>query len=306
MMNRHHGWSLSLAAAVLVSAFSFSMDSLAAIKANYSEVRIFMRELQAANPHTTELFELGTSDSGQVVEGLKIGSGKIKTLIVGTHHGNEYGATEVAMGAAKDLATNPIADQTVYVIPVLNIQGYNDRDRYEMSAANQQSHDPNRDYPGPCGTEGPFALKSTHMLADFVAAQGIVTSATLHTFYPAVVYPWGLGTHDLSTPYDDTFKQIVNAATKDSHYQVGNSTEVIYPANGTFEDYAFWKHGIWSILFELGETHTPSQAQVDEMVRVNVPGLRAMLLIAPQARAVDHDFHGKCDASLRSLDRHDE
>ena len=301
MLNRRHGWSF-----VLGLAFFFAFNSNAAIKANYSEVRMFLREVQAAHPNAVTLFELGDSDSGQVIEGLKIGSGKTKTLIIGTHHGNEYGATEVAMGAAKDLASQPISDQTTYVIPVLNIQGYNDRNRYETSVANKQSHDPNRDYPGPCGTEGPFTLKSTHALADFIDREGIVTSATLHTFYPAVVYPWGLGTHDLSTPYDSIFKDIVQSAVQDSHYQVGNSTEVIYPANGTFEDYAFWKHGIWSILFELGETHSPSQAQVDEMVRVNVPGLRAMLLTAPRERAADHAFKGKCDESLRSLDRHDE
>src|SRR5207248_223649 len=116
-------------------------------------------------------------------------------------------------------------------------------------SAGEGSYDPNRDYPGPCGTEGPHKLKSTKALAQFVADKGIVASATLHTFYPVVAYPWGISTHDLSTPYDDLFKMLATSAVTESHYPIGNSTEAIYPADGTYEDYAFWKHGIWSLLF---------------------------------------------------------
>jgi len=140
-----------------------------------------------------------------------------------------------------------LVGQTVYIIPVLNIGGYNDKERRE--SAKGRSWDPNRNYPGPCGSEGELSLQSTRSLAGFVDRQGIVTSATLHTFAPAVMYPWGISTHDLSTPYDDIFKNIVQAATLESHYETGNSTEVLYPANGAYEDYAYWKHGIWSILF---------------------------------------------------------
>jgi hypothetical protein len=133
-----------------------------------------------------------------------------------------------------------------------------------------------------------------------------VTAATLHTFHPAVVYPWGFGTPDLTPPYLDIFKLLVGAATVESGYATGNSTEVIYPASGTFEDYAFWSHGIWAILFELGHTHKPYQNDIDEMVKVNVPGIRRMLASAPAARAAEHEFHGKCDKLMSIHDRHDE
>jgi carboxypeptidase T len=303
MLTRRQGWG-RFSGLFILSIF-LALSSEAAIKKNYSEVRMYLREIQTANALNAVLFELGTSDGGPAIEGLKIGSGPIKTLIVATHHGNEYGSAEVALAAAKELAAQPIADQTIYVVPVLNIQGYNQRSRYEIGA-DKNPHDPNRDYPGPCGTDGPFRLKSTRALAEFVERESIVTSATLHTYFPAVVYPWGLSSKDLSTPYDTIFKELVEAAVKDSHYQVGNSTEVIYPADGTYEDYAYWKHGIWSILFELGFSHSPSQAQVDEMVRVNVPGLRNLLMIAPRQRAENHAFTGRCDPNLWLLDRRDE
>jgi carboxypeptidase T len=290
-----------------LSVFFFLSSSLvqAGVSANYAEIKTFMYQLAAQHPKTVSVFELGKSDSGDMIEGLKIGTGSVKDLVVATHHGNEYGSTEVAKAFAQSLAADPMAGQTVYVIPVLNISGFNGRHREEN--AKGRTFDPNRDYPGPCGTAGPFNLKSTAALAQFIAQEGIVASATLHTYAPAVMYPWGISTHDLSTMYDDEFKALVSAAVIESHYEVGNSTDLLYPADGTFEDYAFWKHGIWSILFELGNSHYPSDSDVAEMQKVNVPGLRNMLAIAPKLRAEHHDFTGKCD-TMRALmlDRHDE
>ena len=140
---------------------------------------------------------------------------------MGTHHGNEYGSSEVAMAFAASMADKPIADQTVYVIPVLNISGYNAKQREEKDARGSY-RDPNRDYPGPCGTSGPHRLKSTSSLAKFIDQENIISTATLHTYYPAVVYPWGISTYDVSTPYDDIFKTMVNNATEMSKYTVGN------------------------------------------------------------------------------------
>jgi carboxypeptidase T len=254
----------------------------------------------------TSIHNPSSSDSGETIQGVAVGNGPLHNLVVASHHGNEYGSVEVARGFAVSLAQAPIPGQTVYVIPVLNVGGYNAKQRREP--ASNRTWDPNRNYPGPCGTEGPFTLKSTQALADFIDKQNIVSSATMHTFYPAVVYPWGVSTRDLSTPYDDLFKTLVQASTVESHYEVGNSTEVIYPADGAFEDYAFWKHGIWSLLFELGETHSPSLSQVNQMVQVNVPGLRRFLEQAPRTRAENHAFAGRCDRSkaMKDLDRHDE
>ena len=268
---------------------------------NYASVLTTLKKIVNENPTNATWFELGMSDSGRPIVGLKIGDGETADLIVGTHHGNEYGATAVALGAADSLAKNPIKDHTVYVIPVLNISGYNARDRYESIGS--QSIDPNRDYPGPCGTEGPYHSKATHALADFIDKKQIVSSATLHTYFPAVLYPWGLSTQDLSTPYDSTFIALSKAATVESQYDVGNSTEMLYAADGAFEDYAYWKHGIWSLLFEMGHSHNPSDAELKQMVEVNVPGLRRFIETAPKERAENHAFTGKCDHSMRRRTR---
>lgn len=290
---------------ILLSALALALPLKAETKRNYAGVKAALQRIADEHPTSAALLSLAESDSKESILGIKLGQGPVKNLVVATHHGNEYGSTEVALAFAESAAKAPLEGQTVYVIPVLNIGGYNQRRRNETDAKGF-SRDPNRDYPGPCGTAGPFHLKSTRALADFVAAEGIVASATLHTNYPAVMYPWGISTRDLATPYPNTFRDLVLWATEESRYQVGNSTEILYPADGAFEDYAFWKHGVWSILFELGHSHSPNEEQIQAMIRTNVPGLRRMLENAPKSRAADHAFNGQCDKRLRSLDRHDE
>ncbi|MEK6580247.1 MAG: M14 family zinc carboxypeptidase, partial [Bdellovibrionota bacterium] len=146
---RNQGWALTALSVLFFSTSAF------AYKASYKEVKAFMSDVVSKHADTTSLFELGGSDSGDKVIGLKIGDGPVKNLVVATHHGNEYGSTEVAKGFAAAMAVAPIKGQTLYVIPVLNIGGYNQLRREEMGA-DKQSHDPNRDYPGPCGTDGPY------------------------------------------------------------------------------------------------------------------------------------------------------
>ncbi len=267
---------------------------------NYKGAVDFITKIAQSYPQTAQLFTLGYSNSGVEIKGIKVGTGSIHNLIVGAHHGNEYGSTEVALHFAESVAKNPIHDQTIFVVPVLNIDGYNKRSRYET--VNGKSIDANRDYPGPCGTNGPFHSNATKALADLLAKESIVASATIHTYWPAAVYPWGLSSHDLDTPYTPIFMNMVKEATSTSSYQIGNSADIVYPADGTFEDYAFWKHGVWSILFEAGHTHSPNMGDLNQLVNENVPGLRKMFETAPKKVADDHDFKGQCEPGLRILD----
>jgi carboxypeptidase T len=263
---------------------------------NYEKVTQTIQQIAAQNPGTTKIITIGVSDKGVPIQALQIGEGPVNSLIVATHHGNEYGSTAVALGVADSLAKKPVDGQTTYIVPVLNIGGYNQLNRYESNLSD--SFDPNRDYTGPCKSGKTFNLKSTQALANFVAEKNIVISATLHTFWPAVVYPWGISTQDLSTPHDEQYVKLVKAATQESNYQIGNNTQVLYPADGTFEDYAYWKHGIWSLLFELGFSHNPDQAAIKNMVDVNVPGIRRFLMESPKTRASQHQFTGKCDVRV--------
>lgn len=283
----------------MVLIFLFLLETLS-WATPYSQVKDFLNKVANEHPQNASIFELGKSNDNEKIFGLKIGTGPVHNLVVATHHGNEYGSTEVAKAFAEDLAKNPLPDQTIYVIPVLNTSGYN------KGLRNELNQDPNRDYPGPCKSASSFKLKSTQALANFIEKNNITASATLHTHYPVVAYPWGFSTHDTVPPNESVFKNLAHYSTIESGYQIGNSTEIIYPADGTYEDFIYWKWGVWSLLFELGFTHSPTPAQIAEMVKVNIPGLRRFLENAPITRAEDHAFRGKCDMSLRALDRHDE
>jgi hypothetical protein len=304
-MGKEQGGSMKIITliSILISIASVANADVSTSR-QYKDVTDYIHKLAKIYPQTTELFTLGFSDAGVAIEGIKIGAGAVHNLVVGTHHGNEYGSTEVALNFAEAIAQAPLAGQTMYVIPVLNIDGYNNRQRWER--VNGESLDPNRDYPGPCATEGPFHSRSTKALADFIDKENIIASATLHTYWPAAVFPWGISTEDTDTPYTPVFMKMVQAATSVSQYQTGNSTQIIYAADGTYEDYAFWKHGIWSILFELGTTHNPNNSDLALWVKENVAGMRKMFEIAPQARAEKHNFTGKCSVGLRSMDLHIE
>ncbi len=289
---------------LLVLAFisSFSAFAVDPYSRRYFDIQNDLRQLEKQNTgsHTVKVFSLGMNDTGQEIKGIRSGDGPVHTLVVATHHGNEYGSTEVGLAFAKAISEIPIKGQTVYVIPVLNVSGYDKRQRAEIG------NDPNRDYPGPCGTGGPFKLRSTKALADFIDRENIVTSATLHTHSPFVLYPWGFSTKDTKTEYNDLYIELSKAAAIESGYPVGNSADALYPADGCYEDYAMWKHGVWSLLFEMGSTHTPGQTQVDDMIRGNVPGLRRFLEQAPTARAEKHEFTGKCDTNKSGPRRVDE
>lgn len=262
----------------------------------YDNVVAKLNEIAARYSAQAQVVTIGVNDQGTAIKALKVGEGETASLVVATHHGNEYGSTAVALGFAQSIAEKPIQGQTVYIVPVLNVSGYNRGSRYESN--NQTSVDPNRDYTSPCKTDKAFRLRSTQALATFIDQNKIQISATLHTYWPAVVYPWGISTSDLSTPYDDVYKKLVAAATVESRYQTGNNTQILYAADGTFEDYAYWKHGIWSLLFELGFSHNPDATAIKNMVDANTPGLRRFLETSPKTRVATHDFTGRCDTRM--------
>lgn len=278
------------------NTFNNSLHGSLHATTNYDKVVSTIQQIAQQNPVNAKIISIGVNDQGVPIQALQIGEGPVNSLIVATHHGNEYGSTAVALGIADNFAKKPITGQTVYIVPVLNISGYNKANRNETALG--RSSDPNRDYTGPCKSGASFNLKSTKALSDFLEQKNIQISATLHTFWPAVVYPWGISTHDLSTPYDAQYIELAKDATKESNYTVGNNTQVLYAADGTFEDYAYWKHGIWSLLFELGFSHNPDATAIKNMIDVNIPGMRRFLENSPKQRVANHAFVGKCDTQV--------
>lgn len=294
---------MELISALLLSVF-FDTQQFRGDVTPYERVVQALQKIEAESPNTSKVIQVGISDSGMPIMGIQIGQAGKANLIVGTHHGNEYGSTAVAVAAAQAFAKAPLQGQIIYVIPVLNISGYNSGSRLERNQRGR-AVDPNRDYEGPCRSGEPYQLKSTASLAKFIDQANIVTSATLHTHKPGVFYPLGLSTNDLKTKDHDEYVRLARVTAGQSGYAVGNSTEFLYAADGTFEDYAYLKLGIWSLLFELGTTHSPSQNQINTMIQSMLPGIRRYFLTSPPNRSNQYAFTGRCDRSLPQRDKMD-
>lgn len=274
------------------------------VAARYQMVLDRLDDLVEKYPDTSEIIELGTNDKDKTIYVLKVTDPKAEEtshqLVVGGHHGNEYGSVEVAMAFAESIAKKPLEGRTVYVLPALNITGYNTNTRREDFI------DPNRDYLGPCGSHDtstskepkdddnkPFQLKSTKLLADFLVEKNISASLTLHTYGNVITYPWSVNYEQITNDHD-TFVAMAELGSEKNNYKIGTAADLLYFVAGNFVDYAYWEHGVWAFLFEIGTSHYPSDKSVKEAISLNVPAMRDMLDVAPAERSVSHAYDLTC------------
>ena len=219
-------------------------------------------------PQYIQLIDIGKNDQQNTIYGMKIenrsyqtkGDAKINQLLVGVHHGNEglsadvcLTFTEKLIKSIRELKTSrdkALAHSIFYVIPVLNISGYNRNYRRETDK-NGRDLDPNRDYPDPCAHNTYFQLASIRDLAQFVDRYNIVGCVTVHGYIGTFTFPWGIYTKDTTTKDDAFFKQVARKSVKANGYRIGTHADAIYPASGAFEDWAYNQYGVWTMLLEL-------------------------------------------------------
>ena len=268
-----------------------------------------MQDLAVANPHVAQVVTLGPNDQGIKILGLRIerpetfDGEKAKHLLVGTHHGNEEDAAPLSLAFAtelvniftggKSLYKDHLANRIYYVFPVLNIFGYNQNSREEKDAAGQW-HDPNRDYPDPCIDNRYFKLRSTALIAQFIDTQKIVSAVTIHGYVGTFTYPWGFYTEDPETPDHHFYHALLSYSVEVNNYRIGTHKDVIYPASGTFEDWAYHDHGVWVALLEVS-WNPDYEADVELLMR--------FFVAVPQTRSSDHAHYGQCsEIAISTMD----
>lgn len=235
-------------------------------------------------------FTLGKNDEGSDLYGYSYTSKgrdtKVNHLVVAVHHGNEVLSADLAFEFIKSLSLKKgqaFKGKRIFIIPVLNKSGFNKKVREEV--ANGISHDPNRDYPDPCINKEDFKLKSTSLLADFVKEKNIVGAITIHGYYGSLTYPWGIYTDDYRSLDHDLFELKAKKAVSHNSYEIGTHADILYPAGGAFEDWAYFKFGIWSLLVEL--ENTPN-------LKNDVKMLYSSIESFPKTRSSDHRHLGNC------------
>jgi carboxypeptidase T len=225
--------------------------SLSSLAADYDKIVSRLKELDGL-PHTT-LFSLGKNDQGMDILGIVIGDASRATqkyVVVGTHHGNEKASALVPLLFAEETLKTLKNDEAYFIIPVLNISGYN-RSRREETGPNNKNHDPNRDYEDACTVKEDFKLKSTKLLADLMEREDIVTAVTIHGYIGTFTFPWGTNAKDYETLDHAFLEDWAKKSVSVNKYQTGTHGGAIYPAAGAFEDWAYYKHGVWSYLLEI-------------------------------------------------------
>ncbi len=233
-------------AGLILAALSFS-----SIADDYDKIVARLNTLDKL-PNTT-LFSLGKNDQNRDIMGIIVGdqsTAKTKYVVVGTHHGNERAAAEVPVFFAELVINSYDPSVLYYIVPVLNISGYNVY-RREESGSDGDTHDSNRDYQDACTTKQDFVLKSTTLIADLIEREEVVTAVSVHGYIGTFTYPWGTEARDYATADDAFLTAWAKKAVKINNYKVGTHGGAIYPATGAFEDWAYYKLGVWSFLLEI-------------------------------------------------------
>lgn len=279
----------------------FYIASQAAQATPYDNALARLDKLVAAHPDLVTLMDIGVNDQGVPIRGVKIEDPsapvavKPRHLVVGTHHGNEQLSADVAQSFAERLvaaledSNAPMHDQLAgnvyFVIPVLNVSGYN-ASRREETSKRGGTLDSNRDYPDPCTKDQPFQLASTRELADFVAREDIVAAVTIHGYIGTFTYPWGIFTTNTHTLDDAAFKAMSQQVIAVNRYTTGTHADAIYPTAGAFEDWAYFEHGVWVMLLEIANRPNITR---------DADSLLKYFAIAPAMRSEQHGHLGRCE-----------
>lgn len=226
----------------------------------YDRILVEISELETKNRDLVSTFDIGLNDIGIPIRALRISTNpghtdrtKIGHLIVATHHGDERHAPVLAMHIARSLVVQyrsprmlqgRLPDTEWTIVPVLNISGYNTNTRNEFR------RDSNREYPGPCNS-GASTLGSIRSLMQLLQSRPYTATATIHGYLGAMTYPWGFATTETHTLDDAKYAALMREATQFNRYPYGRSGDVVYPVFGSYEDWVYWKHGVWSVLVEL-------------------------------------------------------
>jgi carboxypeptidase T len=256
-----------------------------------------LQQLQKAHPDKSQLINLGTNDEGVDIVGLRVSltptqvdPRKVGHLLVSTHHGNELKATDFTLAFTQDLLrrydsrelySSKLSDIEWTIIPVLNVSGYNGNSRYE------HGQDSNRDYPGPCnGGKGP-TIKSIQLVMNLLKSRPFAASVTVHGYIGTMTFPWGVNTTNTHSHDHNAYDRMFAKAASFNGYRYGTSTDLIYSAEGTFEDYVYWKHGIWSLLLEMRDGSASD-------IRTSVPAIQAYFDQVDSSPSVKNQMTGTC------------
>ncbi|MDQ1349435.1 MAG: carboxypeptidase [Acidobacteriota bacterium] len=204
----------------------------------------------------------------------------------GSHHGNEWPATEALLGfvdyALRHLDDPVVAEGldhfAVYVLPLVNPDGFAAGTR-----ENANGVDINRDYAGPTIDESAaFAEVETQAMKALIDEAAFVAAANYHTGATAVLWPWGCTGEPTAAAAD--LAAIGEAMALAMGFDTYLQSYDDLPTEGEFLDYAYFKTGTLALTVEASDVKTPAATALPDLVAAAVDGT---LVLLREARAVD-------------------
>jgi len=242
---------------------------------SFDAVQAHLTALSETYPELVRLERYGTSDEGRPLLALKIsdqpktGKDAPKLLLTSATHGDELISVEVLLGLVDRLVmgygsderlTRMVNESQIYVIPVVNPDGFVRRARYASG-----NIDPNRDYPWPANERQP-RVKSIRELITFFGTHGFQGSIDFHASGRMIMYPWAYTQQPVGSADHERFETLVKDMAVDNQYAAGQISKVIYVAKGSSADYYYWKHQTTAIAVEIGHSKVPPTSDIPRLV----------------------------------------
>ena len=132
----------------------------------------------------------------------------------------------------------------------------------------------------------------------YLTSRTFTGSLTVHGYLGAITYPWGVDVDNTHTLDHNQYEQITSKAAAIAGYHYGTSTDIVYPCEGAYEDYVYWKHGMWSLLLEL---KSGSEDDIQKTTQATFSWFDQL----DSSPSVKNQFTGHCNRSGR-VDLHIE
>lgn len=246
------------------------------------EISDYLDVLGERWPDIASLRRLGTSVDGRPIRGVDISrGGDIHIVLNGGQHAREWIAVMVPMCIADKLLTDADSDPrvsrildavTFHVVPLVNPDGYLHSwnvDRYwRKNRRGGHGVDLNRNYSVAWGQRGSssnkrsevyrgphaFSEPETQAMWRLFNSENIAAHIDFHSFSQLILYPWAY--QRAPAPDRDRFAAIADRmstaiyVTHGKEYKIQSGAE-LYPASGTFTDWAYGEAGAVSFIIEL-------------------------------------------------------
>jgi hypothetical protein len=236
-----------------------------------------LEELATDHPERTELIDLGWSQSGRPIVGLRIYGTEYperRVRILGAHHGDETSSAQVALDAARTLLTSDsdsigdiLARTEVWVVPHVNPDGVARGSRY-----NQRNVDLNRNY----GFEwdptefrpGDYAFSESETRAIRALGSGVSFGAGLSVHAGATNLGWVWNYTTERSPDESLLSTIADGYEESCStpgFWLTNGADW-YITNGDTTDWSYGRHGTLDYTLEVSNTKSPNNGEMEEVL----------------------------------------